>query len=211
MLPGINSLFRKKKGKEVSDTLEALGYFSYAGPADVPLLKKEVSNAYDAYGMLSSVYALEGGRHYPKDYRLYSLDNEALFEKEGFSRFLAEIRPTFKKLGIPVVVEEDVEEHSLSEGFTHHLSVNGVRFPVLKNFKNYSRGSALVTKKFMEIMNALLKRHDSAERVYPISKGQDGQLVFLTRKQFQFISSVYPDDENKPLSLREWARKYHAK
>lgn len=211
MLNRIKNLFREESGKEVADKLEILGYFLYAPPPEVGLLKKEISNAFEDYGMLSSIYAIENRMHYPKDFRLYSLDNEALFEKGGFSRYFAEIEPTFKKLHIPLVVEEDVEDYSDSKGFTHFIIINGIRYSILKNFKNYSRGGAVATRKFIETTNKILERHNSGERAYPISRGLDGQLIFLTQKQFNYIRAVYPDNGNKPLRVKEWARKYNAK
>ena len=211
MLSRIKNLFREESGKEVADKLETLGYFWYTPTAEVGLLKKEISNAFEEYGMLSSIYAVENGNHYPKDYRLYSLDNEVLFEKGGFRKYLAEIHPTFKKLHIPVVVEEDKEEYSESKGFTHSITINGTRYSILKNFRNYTKGSAVATRKFIETVNKVLEQQSSDERVYPISRGLDGQLIFLTQKQFNYISAVYPDNENKPLKVKEWARKYNAK
>ena len=211
MLYRLKNLFREESGKEVADTLEAFGYFWYAPPAEVGLLKKEISNAFEEYGMLSSIYAVENGKHYPKDYRLYSLDNEVLFEKGGFRKYLAEIQPTFKKLHIPVVIEEDKEEYSEAQGFTHSITINGTRYPILKNFRNFSRGGAVATRKFIETVNKELEKQNSDERVYPISRGLDGQLIFLTQKQFNYIRAVYPHNENKPLKLKEWVRKYGAK
>ena len=211
MLNRIKNIFRKDSGREVADKLEALGYFSYAHPTEVDSLKNEISNAYEEYGLLSSIYAFNNGKHYPKDFRLYSLDNEALFQKGGYSKYLSEIQPTFKKLHIPLVVDEEKEEFSPSKGYTHSITINGIRYSILKNFRNYSRGSAVATKKFIETVNDVLKRQSSNERVYPISRGSDGQLVFLTRKQFNYISAVYPDTESKPLKVKQWARKKDAK
>lgn len=50
--------------------------------------------------MISSIHAFDDGKHYPKDYRLYSHNNETLLEKGGFDKYLAEIEPTLKKLDI---------------------------------------------------------------------------------------------------------------
>lgn len=102
----VRKFFKKYSGGEVADNLESLGYFKYADPADVELLKDEVAQAYKAYGMISSIHALENGKHYPKDYRLYSLNNEALFEKGGFDKYLSEIKPTLRKLDIFITIEE---------------------------------------------------------------------------------------------------------
>ena len=69
----------------------------------------------------------------------------------------------------------------------------------------------MATKKFIETVNDVLKRQSSDERVYPISRGLDGQMVFLKRKQFNYISAVYSDNESKPLKVKGWARKYDVK
>ena len=198
-------------GKEVAAQLESMGYFKYALPAEVEPLKNEISNAYDEYGMLSSIYLFKSGKHYPKDFRLYSLDNEVLFQQNGYSKFLTELQPTFKKLKIPVTVDDEKESFSESKGYTHTITINGIKYPILKNFRDYSRGSVVPIKKFIETVNQVLKLPNSEERVYPISKGSDGQLVFLTQKQFRYISAVYPNNENRPLKVKEWARRYDAK
>ena len=192
VLDRIKNIFRKDSGKEVADKLEALGYFAYAHPSEIGSLKNEISIAYEEYGMLSSAYAFHNGKHYPKDFRLYSLDNEALFQKGGYSKYLSEIQPTFKKLHIPFMVDEEKEEYSESKGFTHSISINGIKYPILKNFKNYSRGSAVATKKFIETINDVLKRQSSDERVYPVSRGLDGQIVFLTKSSSATYRSFTP-------------------
>lgn len=81
-----------------------------------------------------------------------------------------------------------------------------MHYVIFKNFKDYTRGGVLATQRFLEMVNDVLNRHHSDEKVYPIGKGLDGQLIFLTQQQFSFISSVYPNNGNKPLGLKEWIR-----
>lgn len=87
MLNKIKNIFRNKSGREVADRLDDLGYFKYAEPTEVELLKNELSNAYEDYGMLSTISTYEDGKHFPKDYRLYSFNNDALFAKGAFESF----------------------------------------------------------------------------------------------------------------------------
>ncbi|WP_224995086.1 hypothetical protein [Cesiribacter sp. SM1] len=208
MLNRFKNIFRKHSGIEIADTLDSMGYFQYADPSDVELLKQEISNAYEAWGMISSIHALENGIHYPKDYRLYSLDNEALFEQGGYHKYLAEIEPTTKKLNISIYVEDELEEYSPTNGITHSLSINGVKYRIFEQFRDFSRAGTIAAKKFIEIINNVLVLQQSHEKVYPIGSGTSGQLIFLTPEQFRFIYAVYPDNDNKPLPLKEWARKH---
>jgi hypothetical protein len=207
MLSRIRKIFKQSSGKEVADKLESLGYFKYADPGEVEYLKNEISNAYEAYGMLSTTYTIENGTHYPDDYRLYSLDNESLFAKGAFERFFKEIDPTLQKLNVPIRVEEEEESFSEARGLNHSITVNGSRYVIFKNFRYYSRGSAVATKRCIEIINDVLSHYDTDERVYPVGRGHYGQMIFLTAQQFNYVSTVYPDTQRKPLKMKQWSRR----
>ena len=54
------------------------------------------------------------------------------------------------------------------------LPLQNKKIAVLKNFRNYGRGSSIATKKFIETVNDVLKRQSSDERVNPLAKGWTG-------------------------------------
>lgn len=211
MLNKIRNIFKNNTGKEIAETLDSLGYFKYSIPEEIEILKSEISETYEEYGMLSTIYTYENGKHFPKDYRLYSLDNENLFMEGGFERYFLEIEPTLEKLNISLNVYDEKESFSQTKGLNHSISINGTRYEIFKDFSNYSRGGGTAAKRFVEILNYILARHNSDERVYPIGRGHNGQLIFLTNKQFRYITSVYPDTQRKPLKVKEWARRYDVK
>ena len=58
--------------------------------------------------------------------------------------------------------------------------------------------------KFIEMLNAELESQKSEERFYPISAQNDGRLVLLTKKQFEFVNENYPNDNEHPKTLKNW-------
>ena len=62
--------------------------------------------------------------------------------------------------------------------------------------------------KFYEMINDVLKQQNSDEQIYPISGGEDGQFIFLTKKLFELIESLDLDQEYKPRTVSDW-KKYN--
>lgn len=60
---------------------------------------------------------------------------------------------------------------------------------------------------FIEMLNEELEIQNSEERFYPISSQNDGRMVLLTKKQFEFIKENYPNDKEHPKELAVWKKK----
>lgn len=64
---------------------------------------------------------------------------------------------------------------------------------------------------FYKLLNDQLELQQSDERIYPISGGEEGQFVFLTKEQLNLISSnFYQGKEfskfSKLYTLEDWAK-----
>ena len=61
----------------------------------------------------------------------------------------------------------------------------------------------------MRIANAVNKELEKKwinEKIYLISGGNDGKLVFLTEEQHKYIYAFFKDSKEKPLELNEWGK-----
>lgn len=65
----------------------------------------------------------------------------------------------------------------------------------------------VAAKNFALMLNDQLSLQGSNERVYLISGGNDGSLVFLTSEQYSYIRQVLSDEEFTPLSVEEWCKR----
>jgi len=56
------------------------------------------------------------------------------------------------------------------------------------------------------MLNDQLRLQKSNEQFYPISSGNDGRMVLLTPKQFEFVKANYPKDNEHPKEINDWKR-----
>jgi hypothetical protein len=182
--------------------LEELGYYKYADPTDVKALKEEMTSGFDPGGELITIWDEEGT---PKDYRYYACDGEDLYEEGGFTDKLNELKPTFDKLGLKINITRHFEEwDEKNKWLDHRITINGTKYIIFKQFKSAGWGQA--AQRLAEILNTELERQGKAERVYLISGGNDGRLIFLTEELFRYIDSVYYNDDWKPFGVYDWCK-----
>ena len=133
-------------------------------------------------------------------------DGETVFEQGGFTGMLQELDATFEKIGFDLVIDDHYEVwDSDSRWLNHTITINGAEYVVFKNFKGYGWGEAV--KRLAEILNGEFKKQGIDERIYLVSGGNDGRLIFLTEPLYGYIYSVYSNPEWKPLEVGEWAKK----
>ena len=210
MLFSFKSIFQKKpSGKEVVQKLESLGYFKYAQSTKVAELKKTLAEGYAAHGALVTTYEMP--KYQSADYRLYGLDGETLYEEGGFRSYLSDMDRTFKKLNVNLKVENEIEEYTQSGGLNHIIWVNGKEYVIFRNDKGSDNSWGVAAKRYAEMVNDILSRSKSPERLYLMSGGNDGEAVFLTQEQYHYIKDTFPNYESKPLSVEEWSKKYRLK
>lgn len=182
--------------------LTELGYFKYAAPADVDKLKHALCASIAEFGILSTEYF--GDTSIPKDYRLYFLDGEELFEAGGFKSALDQLHDLFSKMNLKFDITNHMEEwdDDLS-ALNHELTVNGKRYVIFKNMKDgYAWGEAALY--FAQMINDQLGLQHMDERMYLINGGNDGSAVFLTNQQLEVVNTLCKDRKWMPLSTEDW-------
>ncbi|MFD2246337.1 hypothetical protein [Pontibacter ruber] len=210
MLFSFKNIFQKKpSGKEVVQKLETLGYFKYAHSSKIAELKKALAEGYATHGALVTSYEMP--RFESSDYRLYGLDGETLYEEGGFRSYLSDMDRTFKKLNVNLKIENEIEEYTQNGGLNHIIWVNGKEYVIFRNDQGSANSWGVAAKRYAEMVNDILKRSKSPERLYLMSGGNEGEAVFLTQEQYQYIKLTFPNNESKPLSVEEWSKKYRLK
>ena len=186
-------------GQNFVAELKELGYFKYTAPENLGTLKKEIETVFDQHKVLATAYVMIAPFQ-PFCYRLYSCDGETLFELGGIEGSLKDIKPTFDKLNIPLHWRED---HFSDDASEHSIIINDKKYFAFKGDPNDPEAWGIATSNFVEIINDQLTIHDSDERVYPILCNNDGQIIFLTDMQYQFIS-LYLDKTERPMDIGLW-------
>jgi hypothetical protein len=85
----------------------------------------------------------------------------------------------------------------------HSIVINDKKYFPFKGDSNDSRAWGIATKNFVEIINDQLTIHNSDERAYPILFNNDGHIIFLTDKQYHFVSQ-YLDKTERPMEINLW-------
>jgi plasmid maintenance system killer protein len=165
------------------DQLEALGYFKYTAPGDIPALKEEIiSSLKDKW--LATLYTDDKPWN-SKDYRHYILDNEDLFEEGGFTDKLQDMQALFDKMDFKLEISDHIEEWDNEKGLNHSITINGKNYIIFRNFNDYGWDQA--AQRFAEIINDQLELQGKDERLFLINGGNDGRCVFLTGEQYSLL------------------------
>jgi hypothetical protein len=186
-------------GQMVVDSLETLGYFKFTDSVNLTALKKDISETYDQYKILTTINA-EKPPHDPYCRRFYFCDHETLFEAGGVVEYLKEVKPTFDQLRIPLKWSNDYFSDDATE---HTIVVNGKKYIAFKGNPHDGQVWAWAARNFVEMLNDQLQLHGSGERVYLIMGGNDGRIVFLTKKQYDFINRHF-DQKEAPKEVTLW-------
>jgi hypothetical protein len=182
--------------------LQELGYFKYSDPEDLDAIRQTMIDEFEPNFELVSAWDDDTGM--PLDYRYYFCDNEDLFEAGGFTDMLEILRPTFDKIGFNLTINDHHEVWDSNKGLDHTITLNGTKYTIFKNFKEAGWGEA--AQRLAEILNSELEKQNKDERVYLVSGGNDGRLIFLTEPQFNYIDSIYANKHWKPLRVEDWCR-----
>ena len=160
-------------------------------------------DGYDPKSELVSIW--DDNSSTPKDYRYYFCDNETLYEEGGFTDMLKELKPTFDKIGLKLNETDHYEVWDTTNKWLNHtITINGVNYVIFKNFKEMGWGEAV--QRFVEILNDQLSKQNKEDRIYPVSGGNDGRIIFLSNEQFEYIDSIYKNPNWKPLKVKDWCK-----
>ena len=190
----------KLNGKQIVHELEKLNFFNLTDKAELNAEKIELEKAFNELNFFEG--KLRGETLNFVDNRFYSIDSEELFEIGGLTNYLKIVKPTFEKLGL-ILHYSNEKSSQTKEYWKHTIELNGKEYVAFdNNFGELDWGIAYV--KFIEMLNAELEAQKSDERFYPISAQNDGRLVLLTKKQFEFVKENYPYDNEHPKTLEDW-------
>jgi hypothetical protein len=116
------------------------------------------------------------------DRRGYPADNEELAEGR-IGEFLLPMKEVFAQEGVQLEsIEDDFQEDY------YDVLVNGERFRVYGTPVGNSWAVSL--RRFLEIVNELLQRAGSRERLFAIYGGNDGRAIFLTEEIHQYLGRL---------------------
>lgn len=187
------SLSSTNKIPNITEDLERLDYFIYAEGTDISSLKAEIQASYLKSGQISSIWN-EQKPYQPLDYRLFSLDGEDLAE-HGLDKALHTLNPSFQKMNIQMIwkVSEVFENQGIQRTI---VNLNGKDY--FFDYPQEENSWGLSSKLFADMLNDQLEKQNSKERVYLISGGNEGLLIFLTQGQYNYIEKYFvPQMQNK--------------
>jgi hypothetical protein len=197
-----NTIEKKTKlnGKQIVEELDKLNFFNLTSKSELAEEKLDIERTYNELNFFEG--KLRGETLEFLDNRFYFVDCEELFEVGGLTNYLKIVKPTFEKLGLKLNFSNEKSKET-KESWKHTIELNGKEYVAFdNNFGDLDWGIAYV--KFIEMLNSELEVQKSEERFYPISAQNDGKIVLLTKKQFEFIKENYPNDNEHPKTLEDW-------
>lgn len=188
--------------EEFVQKLENLGYFSMTPENELDSSKTYLLQMFkehqffDGKSFYDSIYNV--------DYRFYPLDGEELYEEGGLTVYLDDVNRTLSKLGVTLNYEK--EQVRISADSIHHtIIINGTEYVAYVGVYN-EYAWCIAAYNFAKMLNKELAKQQSEERIYLISSGNEGRLVFLTKDLYRFVRSILPKDDERPMETEEWLR-----
>lgn len=202
--PGKNiKRHQKTSASAFINKLDELGYYKYTDERLIGILKNHLFENY--YPNSEFVPYWDENTGFPPDFRYYSCDGETVYEEGGFTELLEQVKPTFNKIGLKINVTDHFEEwDNKNKWLNHRITINGTEYIIFKNFKDYGWGEAVM--RFTQIINQEIENQGIKEKVYLVSGANDGRLIFLTQELYDYIDSVYRDEQWKPLEVTQWMK-----
>ncbi|OXA94694.1 hypothetical protein B0A75_19630 [Flavobacterium oncorhynchi] len=196
----------KLTGKEIVLELDKLNFFNLTEKKDLKLTKEDFEKSYDELSFFEGY--MKDDLSFT-DNRFYFIDSETLFEGGGLTEYLETIKPLFDKLNLKLSFSDE-NNNQTKEHWTHKIKLNGKEYTAFDNdFGDYDWGIAYLN--FIEMLNDQLKLQNSNEQFYPISSGNDGRIVLLTKEQFDFITLNYPNNNERPTTIDNWKKELEFK
>ena len=165
--------------KSVVDRLQSLGYLKYVDPQGIPAVRAQMEDSIDR-GFLDTEWDDDS---VSADRRSYPADAEELAEG-NFGEVL--------NLMTAVLHREGVRLDSVEDDFTEdHYSVivNAAPHVIWSRAEVSNRNLwAIATRRCLELVNGLLQKANSAERLWGVYGGNDGRFLFLTPEMHGVLS-----------------------
>lgn len=177
-----------------ADHLIKLGYLKFIPEAEHALAKSE---------MLTSL-----GKNYlatawdddfvSRDRRSYPADGEEAAEG-GLGTIIRLMEPVLRQEGVELT---QVEDNFADDAY--YVVVDGDRQLVYTTEKaELSNAWGIATKRLLEIVNGLLEKAGSAERLYAIYGGNEGRVILLTPEMYDFLKESDLEAEWLPITASE--------
>ncbi|WP_092468462.1 hypothetical protein [Winogradskyella thalassocola] len=193
-------IHKKLSGKDIVVALEKLGYFNLTDQSELDTVKAGFEKAYTNLTFFQG--PVRGETLNFMDSRYHWIDCEELFETGGLTEYLAQVKPTFEKLGLKLEFANEQSEQDQNT-WKHTIELNGIEYTAFDGrFSDLDWGIAYVN--FIEMLNTELRKQNSNELFYPINCGNDGMFVLLTPKQLDFVNRNYPIDNEHPTTMHTW-------
>lgn len=194
----------KLTGKQIIVELEKLNFFNLTEKKDLKEAKAEFEKSYNELNFFEG--KMEGESVIFTDNRFYFIDTETLFEGGGLIQYLETVKKSFDKLDLKLEISDEFNNQT-EKHWTHKIKLNGKEYIAFDNdFGDTDWGISFIY--FIEMLNDQLKIQKSNERFYPIRSGNDGEMVLLTKEQFEFVKANYPNDKEHPQEINEWKSGY---
>lgn len=191
----------KLTGKEIVLELEKLNFFNLTDKLDLKLTKDDFERSYDELSFFEGFMREDLSF---TDNRFYFIDSETLFEGGGLTGYLETIKPLFDRLNLKLSFSDE-NNNQTKEHLIHKIKLNGKEYTAFdSDFSDYDWGIAYLN--FIEMLNDQLKLQNSDEQFYPISSGNDGRIVLLTKEQFNFVKLNYPNNNEHPTNIDDWKK-----
>lgn len=175
----------------VINKLEEMGYFKYVPQQETKYVRnlayKSLEN--DILADSSNIPDDDSERH--PDYRLYSADNENLAE-EGIGLVIQKMKYVLEKEGVHLETIEDDYTRDDTKGDKYNVVINGTPYQIFtKEMTAEITASGefwtIALRRLLEIVNELLEKAGSSERLFGLSGGNDGMVIFLTNNMYEYI------------------------
>jgi hypothetical protein len=160
------------------DRLIGMGYLKYVPPCFAAAIRDQLINTMRR-GYLESTWDDEC---VSKDRRNYPADSEDLAEG-CLGEFLWLLKDVLHEEGVRLqAVQDDPQDDR------YEVLVNGRRH-LIYDADTLENGNiwGVAAKRFLEIVNDLLKQASSKERLYGIYGGNDGRVILLTEEMYEFL------------------------
>ncbi len=176
-------MYSEDKTEEIINKLVELEYFEYTDPQKLIVAKEKIRESLRE-GYLSSFEEDENGEYSSIDRRSYLADQESLAE--------GSVGETMKRM-LPILEKENITISFIkdeTDGTNYSLILNQKKYTIFTQVQSQIDSWIIAHKRLIEIVNEFLENAGSAERLYGQSGGNDGLVIFLTERLFNYIKSL---------------------
>jgi hypothetical protein len=172
--------------EEAIAVLIGMGFLKFVPEDQRPEVRDQLLFAFNNYDIIESKFDDD---LVSTDRRSYPADTEDLAE-EGIGEHILRLKGVLAAEGVTL---HSVADHA--ENFDYRVTVNGETYLIYDDYiYNHSVVNGIAQKRFLEIVDALLRDAGSDERLYAIYGGNEGRVIFLTEEMFNFLKFGIPKD-----------------